>query len=125
MIKVVTPLDKHEFNYKECKKLFNKYKDKINDDQEFRDIVRNTFFYSFSDENGYIGSIYYYEKNGKLFVNAYAKRHRHKTCLECFKMSLDYFTCDIYAQTTHKTAILCLLRSGFKKIGDNLYKYER
>lgn len=124
MIKVYIPSDR-EFNYKECKKLFKKYRKQINDNQEFRDIVANTFFYSFFDDDKYIGCIYFYQKNDKLFVNAYAKRHMHKLTIECFKMSLDWFTGDIYAQTTRKTAILCLLRSGFKKIQQDLYKYER
>lgn len=124
MIKVYIPSD-YEFNYKQCKKLFKKYKNLIGDNQEFRDIVKNTFFYSFFDDDTYIGCIYYYYQKNKLFVNAYANRHLHKQTIECFKMSLDWFNCDIYARTQHKTAILCLLKSGFKKISDNLYKYER
>ena len=125
MIKVFTPLDKGSFNYKECKKLFKKCKKRINENQEFRNIVKNTFFYSFFDDDKYIGCIYYYYKDDKLFVNAFANRHTHNTNIICLKKSFDWFNCDIYAETTHKTAILCLLRTGFKKISTNLYKYER
>ena len=160
MIKVLIPKD-YDFNYKQCKKLYKKYKKDIGDNQEFRDIVKNTFFYSFFDDDSeipdgrsetspvsesrksgsdseamtgtsvkefqgkHIGCIYYYKKDGKLFVNAFANRHTHKTNIECLKMSFDWFNCDIYAQTQHKTAIYCLYKCGFKKVHNNLYKYER
>ena len=60
-----------------------------------------------------------------FFGNAFAYRGTHKLNLECLKKSFDWFNCDIYAETQHKTAILCLFRCGFKKVGNNLYKYER
>lgn len=123
-IKVFIPSDS-EFNYKECKKMYKKYQRLVGDDQEFREVVKNTFFYSFFDNDKHIGCIYYYYKNDKLFVNAFANRHTHKTNLICLKKTFDWFNCDIYAQTKHKTAIFCLYKCGFKKIGDNLYKLER
>ena len=124
MINVKIPTQKN-FNYKECKKLFTLNKKLINDDQKFRDIVDNTFFYSFFDDDKHIGCIYYYEQDNKLFVNAFAGRHTHLKNIEALKQSLSWFNCDIYAKTQHKTASLCLYRCGFKKISDNLYKYER
>ncbi len=124
MIKVYIPSD-FDFNYKQCKKLYKKYQKQIGDDVDFRDVVKNTFFYSFFDDEKHIGCIYYYEKDGKLFVNAFANRHTHEINITCLKMTFDWFNCDIYAKTAHKTAIFCLYKCGFKKIGDNLYKYER
>lgn len=124
MIQVYIPSNK-EFNFKECKKLFHKYKRQIGDKQKFRDIVENSFFYSFFNDEQFIGCIYYYYKEDKLFVNAFANRHTHQTNIECLKMSLGWFNCDIYAKTEHKTAILCLLKCGFKKYSNNIYKYER
>ena len=124
MIKVFIPTDR-KFNYDECKKLFDKYSLSINENQEFKDIVKNTFFYAFYCDDKLIGCIYYYIKDNKLFVNAFADRHTHLLNIECFKKTFDWFNCDIYAQTPYKTAILCLYRCGFKKIDDNLYKYER
>lgn len=124
MIKVYIPSD-FGFNYKQCKKLYKKYQKQIGDDVDFRDVVKNTFFYSFFDDEKHIGCIYYYEKDGKLFVNAFANRHTHEINITCLKMTFDWFNCDIYAKTAHKTAIFCLYKCGFKKIGDNLYKYER
>lgn len=120
MIKVLIPHDQ-DFNYKECKKLYKKYSKEIGDSREFREIVRDTYFYSFFEDEKFIGCIYYYQENGKLFVNAFAKRHTHITNIKCLKQTFDWFNCDIYARSTHKTAILCLYRCGFKKIGTNLY----
>ena len=226
MIKVFIPKDSG-FNYKQCKKLYKKYRKQIGDDQEFRDIVKNTFFYSFFDEESeipdgqaetgavsrsfpqaeagadteiassqtcylpdyagcrksvvlrlqtsfaiahstanpaprkdgvgsfpqspgsekierkgttsrkrksssvkefqgkHIGCIYYYEKEGKLFVNAFANRHTHEINIKCLKMSFDWFNCDIYAKSHQKTAIYCLYKCGFKKINEDTYKLER
>ena len=158
MIKVLIPKD-YNFNYKQCKKLYKRYKKEIGDNQEFGDIVKNTFFYSFFDNESeipdgqspvsdkierkgtksrkqnssstkefqgrHIGCIYYYQKDGRLFVNAFANRHTHETNIKCLKMSFDWFNCDIYAQTKHKTAIFCLYKCGFKKINDDIYKLER
>lgn len=124
MIIVKIPSDS-DFNYKQCKKLFKKYRDKINDNSEFRNIVKDTFFYSFFDNDKFLGCIYYYEKENKLYVNAYAGRHHHQQNIECLKMSLNWFNCDIYAETTHKTATFCLLKCGFTRINEKLFIYRR
>lgn len=124
MIRVLIPKDKN-FNFKQCKKLYKEHKKLIGDNQKFRDIVENTYFYSFFDDNKHLGCIYYYLKNNKLFVNAFAHRHTHELNLECLKKTFNWFNCDIYAQTTHKTAILCLYKCGFRKVKDNLYIKEK
>lgn len=124
MIRVLIPND-FDFNYKQNKKLYKKYRKEIGDQREFRDIAENTFFYSFYDDDKYIGFIYFYYEFGKLFVNACANRHTHNINIECFKQTFDWFTCDIYARSQHKTAIYCLYKLGFKKIKDGLYIYER
>lgn len=124
MISVKIPADKN-FNFKECKKLYRKYSKFIGDKGNFRDIVNNSFFYSFFNDDLFIGCIYFYEKNNKLYINAYADRYTHLINLECLKKSLTWFNCNIYAETTHKTAILCLLKCGFKKYNNNTYIYER
>lgn len=124
MIRVLISGDKN-FNFKECKKLFAKNKKLINDNRKFRDIVESTFFYSFFDNEKHIGCIYYYLRGDKLFVNAFANRHTHEINIKCLKESFEWFNCDIYAETRHKTAIYCLYKCGFKKIGENIYKYER
>jgi len=124
MIQVTIPKDKY-FNYRECRELYKKLKGKIGDRRTFRELMQETFFYSFFDNQKFLGCIYFYEEDNKLYVNAFANRHTHLQNLKCFKMSLDWFNCDIYARSKHKTAILCLLKSGFKRIDNNLFIYER
>lgn len=113
------------FNYHQCKKLFEDNQDLIEDYEKFDDVIKNTFFYSFLVNGKHIGCIYYYEIDNKLYVNVVAYRGTHQINLECFKTSLTWWNCDIYARTHHKTAIYGILKCGFKKIGENLYKYER
>ncbi len=123
-MQVLIPTDKN-FNYFQCKKLFEDNQHLIEDYEKFDDVIKNTFFYSFFVGGKHIGCIYYYEIDDKLFVNVVAYRKTHLINIECFKTSLTWWNCDIYARTHHKTAIYGMLKCGFKKIGENLYKYER
>jgi hypothetical protein len=114
-----------DFNYEECKILFEKNQYLIEDFEKFDDVIKNTFFYSFFEGGKHIGCIYYYELDNKLYVNVVAYRKTHLINIECFKESLTWWNCDIYARTHHKTAIYGILKCGFKKIGENLYRYRR
>lgn len=124
MITVKIPYEK-DFNYKQCKKMYKKYQKEVEDDTNFNDVINNTYFYSFYENGKHIGCIYYYVKDDKLYVNAFANRHTHITNIKCLKATFDWFKGDIYAQTKHKAAIYCLYKCGFKKIEDNIYKLER
>lgn len=123
-ITVFIPTDSN-FNYSECKKLFEDNQHLIEDFSNFDEVINQTFFYSFIVDNQFIGCIYYYEINDKLYVNAVAYRKTHLINIECFKKSLTWWNCDIYARTHHKTAIYTILKCGFKKIKSNLYKFTR
>lgn len=125
MIIIRTPNDTL-FNYGECEELYNKCRDDLEDD-EFRDVVHRTAFYSFIDwaTGELIGCIYFYHIDGNLYVNAFANRGHHELNLECFKKSLSWWDCDVYARALHKTSRLCVLRAGFKRIKDNLFVYRR
>lgn len=126
MIVVRIPTDEL-FNYTECEELYNKYKEELEDD-DFDTVIKKSFFYSFYiwSNNEHIGCIYYYYDNeGRLFVNAFANRHHHQINLECFKKSLEWFDCDIYANGLHKTSRLCLRKCGFENVKDNLFILHR
>ena len=123
-MKVLIPQNP-QFNYEECKKLFEETQSEVEDYDDFDWIVNNTFFYSFIVGGKFRGYIYYYEIEGKLYVNAVAYRKAMNINLECFKESLTWWNCDIYARTKHKTAIYQILKCGFKKIGENLYCLKR
>ena len=123
-MKILIPSDS-DFNYQECKKLFEDNQLLIEDYEKFDNVLRNTFFYSFLIDGKHIGCIYFYEIDNKLYVNAVAYRKTHLTNIDCFKTSLTWWNCDIYARTHHKTAIYTILKCGFKKVANNLYIYER
>ena len=115
IITIATPNDIY-FDYHKCKDMYNKYRHLVQDGN-FDDVIKRTFFFSFTNslDNTLIGCIYYFYKNDKLFVNAFADRKHHLLNLDCFKKSLQWFDCDIYAEGLHKTSRLCLLKSGFKR----------
>ena len=86
----------------------------------------NIYYYNQGDSNKaeecYLKAT---EIDNKLYVNAVAYRKTHLINMGCFKTSLTWWNCDIYARTHHKTAIYTILKCGFKKIGENLYIYKR
>lgn len=123
-MRVLIPSDK-DFNYLQCKKLFEDNQHLIEDNEKFDDVIKNTFFYSFIVNGRHIGFIYYYEQDNKLYVNAVAYRKTHLINIECFKTSLTWWNCDIYARTHQKTAIYTILKCGFHKVEKDLYKFTR
>ena len=124
MLKVYNPTMKH-FPYEESKKLYEEKQSEIGDDQTFDEVIRNTVYFAFTEDDKLLGGIYFYENGSKIFVNVFANRNTHLSNLTCFKWSLNGFDKPIYAKTTHRHVRIQLLRLGFKKIDENLYKYER
>ncbi len=121
-MKVIVPSD-DEFDFYACRKLYLKNKKSVGDDSSFNYIIQNTFFYSFYDDKTLVGCIYLYQKREKLFMNGFAKRGFHKFNLEAVQKILNWFSCDIYAESFRKPAILVLLRCGFKRIKNSLFVY--
>ena len=123
MINVWIPNQPEFEKYKqECKKLYEKLQERISDTSSFDYICQNTFFYLFEYNGDLIGGIYYFIKDdGNLYLNAFAKRKRHKLCMECLKMSLEWFRGSIYAEAQNRASALCLLKCGFKREWGNLF----
>ena len=68
-----------------------------------------------------LGAIYYFMDDGKLFLNGFASSKHHFENLYCLKLSSSWFNCDIYAEAQNRASALCLLRCGFKRVGNNLF----
>ena len=98
------PADKN-FDFYACRKLYKKNQKLI-------------------DDKTLVGCIYVYQKDGKTFLNGFAKRGFHSFNIYAVKKIFNWFKSDIYAESKHKTAILLLLRCGFKKISENLFVYH-
>lgn len=123
MINVWIPSQKEFENFRtECKELYESVQDKICDPNTFEFIIENTFFFLFESEGKLIGGIYYYvNDDGRLYLNGFANRKKHNLCLECLKMSLDWFKGRIYAEAQNRASALCLLRCGFKRDEGNRF----
>ena len=126
MIKVFIPYDKEFWVFKdECKKLYESVQDQICDTNSFEFIMENTFFYLFVFDEKLVGAIYFFEdENKKLFLNGFANRKMHLLNLECLKMSLNWFNCDIYATAQNKMSELCLRKCGFVEICEKEFIYK-
>ena len=106
----------------ECKELYLSSKSKIKDDSSFEFVLNNTFFYLFEKDGILIGGIYYFKGiDSKLYLNGFAKRKMHELCLNCLKMSLNWFRGRVYAEAQNRASALCLLRCGFKREKGKLF----
>lgn len=126
MIKVYIPVNPEFKKYEEeLKKLYENNQNKISDSNSFEFIRDNTLLYMFVNGDSLIGAIYYFLDNGKLFLNGFAKPKGFDLNLQCLQMSLSWFLCDIYAEAQNRASALCLLRCGFKRVENKLFKLER
>ena len=123
-LKILIPKDKDFFRYKnEVKKLYLENQDKINDDNTFDFICKETFFYLFLVDEKILGVIYFFQDDGKLYLNGFAVRKFLKEKLEALKLATTWFNCEIYAEAQNKASAYCLKKVGFKKITEGLYAY--
>lgn len=126
MIKAFIPSDLEFLKYKtELKKLYEESQEKICDPNDFEFVTKNTLFYGFADENGLIGGIYYFLDSDLLFMNGFAGRKHFLKNVECVKMTLKWFSCDIFAEVQNRASSICLIRAGFKRIKENLFVYKQ
>ncbi len=123
-MKVKIPLDK-DFEFERCKKMYRYYNARVNDDSTFEEVLSQTFFYAFYDNDEITLCVYFYEKNNKLWVNGYGIRNKHFFNKKCFESALGWFNCDIWANTKYKDVAWALLRCGFKKVKENIYVFKK
>lgn len=125
MITVLIPTDSEFEKHKaQIKEVYEKYQEKICDPNSFEFVVHNTLFFSFFLDGVFIGAIYYFKENDKLFLNAFALPKNHRANLECLQLSTTWFKKPIYAEAQNRASALCLLRCGFKRVEGKLFCYE-
>ena len=101
------------FDRKKAELLFEENRGNLDDRDGFDVLLTAGVFYNVYD-NGYIGSVFAYKStDGKIWLGGYAVRHKHRACIEAVKKVSAMFK-DIYAETRHKTAVICLLRAGYE-----------
>lgn len=125
MVSVIIPSDEKFSAYKtELKNMYENVQDKICDTNSFDFIMTNTLFYGFLHDSVLLGAIYFFvDDEGKLFLNGFAGRKHLELNLECLRMSLGWFSSEIYAEAQNKASAYCLLRCGFRRVKGKLFCY--
>ena len=124
MIEVLIPLNPEYQKYDtQVKELYEKNQEQICDTNSYEYIRDNTLFYIFILNGVFIGAIYYFMENGKLFLNGFAVPKNHKINLFCLSLSTTWFSCPIYAEAQNRASALCLLRCGFKRLKGNRFVF--
>ena len=78
-------------------------------------------FYS-KDTGKLLGCIYLEDDNGRVCLSGFSVRNNYDNVIRAIKLISDVFhEDDLYALTDKKSAIMVLLRCGFKKIDDETY----
>lgn len=123
MLKVLIPTQSEFREYEApIKLLYEKNQEKITDTNSFEFIRDNTLFYLFLLNEKPIGAIYYFKEDDKLYLNGFAIRKNLEANLACLKWSTTWFNCDIYAEAQNRASAYCLLRCGFKRVQDKLFR---
>lgn len=122
MLEVLIPSNSEFNKYEnEIMALYKENQGKITDTNSFEFIRDNTLFYLFLIDKEVLGAIYYFIEDGKLFLNGFAKRNSLSEKLYCLLWSTTWFNTDIYAEAQNRASAFCLLKSGFKRVKDNLF----
>ena len=78
-------------------------------------------FYS-KDTGKLLGCIYLEDDNGRVCLSGFSIRNNYDNVIKAIKLISDIFhEDDLYSLTDKKSAIMVLLRCGFKKIDDETY----
>ena len=78
-------------------------------------------FYS-KDTGKLLGCIYLEDDNGRVCLSGFSVRKNYRVVIKAIKFISDFFhEDDLYSLTDKKSAIMVLLRCGFKKIDDETY----
>ena len=78
-------------------------------------------FYS-KDTGKLLGCIYLEDDNGRVCLSGFSVRKNYNIVIRAIKLISDVFhEDDLYSLTDKKSAIMVLLRCGFKKIDDETY----
>ena len=126
MIEVLIPTDSEFQKYDdELKSLYQENQKKICDTNSYEFVRDNTLFYAFLENKALFGAVYYFMEDDKLFLNAFSKRKCHSKNIKALFLSMTWFLCDIYAEAQNRASAFTLLRCGFKRVNDNLFRYKK
>lgn len=87
-------------------------------------LALNEYCFCFYDKNTgkLLGCIYLEDDNGRVCLSGFSVRKNYRVVIKAIKFISSLFHEDnLYALTDKKSAILVLLRCGFKKIDDETY----
>ena len=87
-------------------------------------LALDEYCFCFYDKNTgkLLGCIYLEDDNGRVCLSGFSVRKNYRVVIKAIKFISDLFHEDnLYALTDKKSAILVLLRCGFKKIDDETY----
>lgn len=124
MMRTIIPAD-IDFDYDECRRLYEQNQDLLRDNSSFDEVLKNTLFYSFYDDDVLCLCVYFFKIYDRLYVNGFGIRKHHLFNKSCFELALSWFNRDIWAECPHKPAVYGLLCCGFKKYKGNTYVFYR
>ena len=87
-------------------------------------LALNEYCFCFYDKNTgkLLGCIYLEDDNGRVCLSGFSVRKNYRVVIKAIKFISSLFHEDnLYALTDKKSAIMVLLRCGFKKIDDETY----
>ena len=120
-----------DFPYKQCEELYKinqefiEYNNKKIDFNKLIELLQGNFWAVCDNYNNLIGCIYFEVKHNDWYLSGFSKRKLINYVKEAILFLIkEYNLQEVYSDTKHKHAVYALLRTGFKKIGYNIYKWR-
>lgn len=115
----------HIRDLKEFKTLFNTRPLDDGGQYPFEHVINNPNLYCFYDEKTNKLKAYLFitqDFNGRLFLSGASVRKNMSDNINAIIKVCNAYPCDMYSNTDKREAAIVLLKSGFKKIENNIYK---
>lgn len=92
---------------------YNRFEKELDYKGDFEHLYKNSMFWNVYN-HGYVGTVFVYQgsKDNNWYLGGWSERKRHKDCVCALKKISDLFE-EIYAETHHVNAVICLKAAGF------------
>jgi len=85
--------------------------------------ARNQIYCFYTDDlKTLLGVIYFTERDGNLYINGFSVPKNLRNIITALEIIIKFMDCDLYSNTTSKSAVFVLRKVGFEKISHNLYR---
>lgn len=111
------------FDRATASELFELNREKLDTPRQFEEML-NVWFFNIHDGGHFIGCIFCYVEDGRIWVGGFARRKCHRECLAALNEVKRQFPA-LYAHTRQKAAEFILRKAGFQRESPEIWKFQQ